>query len=894
MSDAEFANVESNDAADKDAHATTASEIGYLDMSKDVSKERHSDDAIVDRKEDIIPSRPRIRYTQEQLLALSHSPLVKRPDALPPVNSWFGEHIKRDNKKLTGDGIEGDNKSKTYGEGSSKLKDDVIGLGIPKSPASSVSKSPNGSAPTSPRPAVQEKIVLGPPKMNFASTSLVGLKASGEKLSTRSNRTDGSRRQTDDLIYTKPSNKEFEPRAPRGPTGGRGFVGREALRERNLAEKASKEVNTFSSNTNGRLTAGARPHETTRVGMGHKDKTSNSRHHNYQEERSETPEWMNYNPQTDETMKKGKKNDDDNKAFIDDIQAWKQKMREQEKHKQRVEKDRKDPNERSRPRSMSRADSSVSWRADSKLVAIEGHMTATVGTSNDKENIIKEDTTFDIDVKPSKSTSNVPNVDRLFGLGGLDINAPLDPNSSAFDNFLSQHRLAIAEENVGKTNNVKELEGPSREQETSRFARFFSHSTDKGTSNMDNVDESKTNSMPTQATSTSNDVPKSGASIKFETLFQNQTTTNHSTPLSPRTTTNDGKRMLSEAEVLQRLGARPSSKSHDFDDTSVDDVMGFKKILAALEKGNNAMESPSNFSVPPSVHALPAYQSGLAHQGLPFNDPSIIIAQKPVMGNKPPKLETSNRGMIIPDANPSDSVKKINNMLLGGNVPTSVYRQLSSRSDNGSRESSGASSPALKFNAAKPLVSSFSRSPIIPQSPTISDFHGSDFKAAGPPRSPGLPQGNFNPSPYHGIHPPYSNGPNMSLGRDYPQPSPQPPPPPQLGRNIPVEQLFNLAPPRNPQQLQSQFQQASIPVSLHPPFGPAIPQQFAVPSQPNILHPGAEALFANMHGYTHFIPNIVNSTLGPNSLSGMPSNTGLQQRSMMTLEEIERRGLGGR
>ena len=126
-------------------------------------------------------------------------------------------------------------------------------------------------------------------------------------------------------------------------------------------------------------------------------KTSNSRHHNYQEDRSETPEWMNYNPQTDETMKKGKKNDDDNKAFIDDIQAWKLKMREQEKHKQRVEKDRKDPNERSRPRSMSRADSSVSWRADSKLVGIEGHMTAIAGALNDKENMIKGDTTFDID-----------------------------------------------------------------------------------------------------------------------------------------------------------------------------------------------------------------------------------------------------------------------------------------------------------------------------------------------------------------------------------------------------------------------------------------------------------------------------------------------------------------
>jgi hypothetical protein len=130
--------------------------------------------------------------------------------------------------------------------------------------------------------------------------------------------------------------------------------------------------------------------------MGYKDlhRTSNSRHHNYQDERSETPEWMNYNPQTDETITKGKRNDEDNQAFIDDIQAWKSRMREQEKHKQRVEKDRKDTNERGRSRSMSRADSSVSWRADSKLVGIEEHMhsVSTAGASNNKENMIKGDT----------------------------------------------------------------------------------------------------------------------------------------------------------------------------------------------------------------------------------------------------------------------------------------------------------------------------------------------------------------------------------------------------------------------------------------------------------------------------------------------------------------------
>ncbi|CAJ0878128.1 13832_t:CDS:2, partial [Entrophospora sp. SA101] len=47
----------------------------------------------------------------------------------------------------------------------------------------------------------------------------------------------------DEVSYVK-------SRAPRGPTSERGFIGREAIRERYLAEKASKELNTSSNNHN--------------------------------------------------------------------------------------------------------------------------------------------------------------------------------------------------------------------------------------------------------------------------------------------------------------------------------------------------------------------------------------------------------------------------------------------------------------------------------------------------------------------------------------------------------------------------------------------------------------------------------------------------------------------
>lgn len=271
---------------------------------------------------------------------------------------------------------------------------------------------------------------------------------------------------------------------------------------------------------------------------------------------------------------------------------------------------------------------------------------------------------------------------------------------------------------------------------------------------------------------------------------------------------------------------------------------------------------------------------------LPFNDPSIISTQKsnPVtkvgQPQQQPKGEMSNRNIGFSELPASDSVKKIN-MLFGGNVPTSVYRQLSTRSDNGSRESSAASSPALKFNT-KPTVSNVSNMSNFPNSPQssapIHEIHAPPYKPTSP-RSPVLSQQqSHNHSSYQNIVPPYSNGPNVSQHSHSRQEFP-----PSVGRNIPVEQLFNMMPPRNvPQQIHPQFQQPpSIPPPL--PYGfqqperfpqqlqfnaPPIPQHLSVHHHPGMLSPGTEALFANMHGYAQFIPNIVNNAMTPNNIPG--------------------------
>jgi len=242
-------------------------------------------------------------------------------------------------------------------------------------------------------------------------------------------------------------------------------------------------------------------------------------------------------------------------------------------------------------------------------------------------------------------------------------------------------------------------------------------------------------------------------------------------------------------------------------------------------------------------------------------------------------MDISNRHVGISELAPNDSIKKIN-MLFGGNVPTSVYRQLSSRSDNGSRESSTASSPALKFNP-KPNIPNFPHSP--QSSANIPDLHASVYKSSSP-RSPILPQQSHNPSQYHNIVPPYSNGPNIpqhSHRQEFPLP---------VGRNIPVDQLFSMIPqpPSNvPQPIHPQFQQPPMTSSMPPqiPFGyqhdrypqqlqfsgpPPIPPHLPVHHHhPGLLPPGTEALFANMHGYAQFIPNLVNNAIAPNTIPGI-------------------------
>lgn len=179
-----------------------------------------------------------------------------------------------------------------------------------------------------------------------------------------------------------------------------------------------------------------------------------------------------------------------------------------------------------------------------------------------------------------ETSLNLPNVDQLFGPGGIDLNAPLDPGSSAFNKFLSQHKLAMAEDNVSNVG-VKSVETSSREQGTSRFARFFTNNTDESSQESDNTQKnSRFPISPAQSPSESKPVP-----ITLDTLFQSSVSPPTAAPLSPRMKSSEGAgaRMLTEDEVLQTLGAKPTLKPEIKEKNQESEAM--LKIYAALKKG---------------------------------------------------------------------------------------------------------------------------------------------------------------------------------------------------------------------------------------------------------------------------------------------------------------------
>ncbi|KAG0254603.1 hypothetical protein DFQ27_006754 [Actinomortierella ambigua] len=484
-----------------------------------------------------------IRYSQEFLLECAKSPLVERPAALPPTSEWFGELVKED-------------------------------------------VDPNRRAPG--RSGTSDKIVLGPPKTNFASSSLGGL-----------------RRADDGSNGTKKSGEGVrEPRAPRGPSSAleHGFAREtiEKLASHKLLPKVTPKditglLSGMNSRTGSRSTlSSSQKHGsgrslssgTTTAGNGMNTNNhisnSNTAYSGMRTHRSDAPEWMTYDPETQSSSRET--NGDGSQEFVDDIQAWKARMKEHERREREKEAATaastststtatSAPGKDRDPKQPSRADTSTSWRASAPPTkAQDTHSENRSGT------------------KPLVSSS-MQDIDLLFASGDIDLMKPLDPTSSAFDKFLSQHTLAVAEPGtMGLT--------PRRADGGSRFARFFD-------------DEPElTNPTPNHAHS----LGGGGGGVTDQVAVAAQK------PSAPA-------RMLSEADILASMsGPKPTASRAP--DSRDEDAFAFSKIMSALSK-------------PPVREAEDAHQAALS--------PRQETATAPVPGSELPPAAPQMQSPIPQD-----------------------------------------------------------------------------------------------------------------------------------------------------------------------------------------------------------------------------------------------------
>ncbi|KAL1917879.1 uncharacterized protein VTP21DRAFT_3713 [Calcarisporiella thermophila] len=642
-----------------------------------------------------------LRYSRKMLLALRESPLVNRPDDLPPIESWFGEYPPPNRETH----------HRKYTDGNDSLY-------------SFAENGENKSALTEGKSRGEKNIVLGPPKMNFASSSSGGLKQySSEEKAVSSPRSSGQyifrqRQAGEDLRSGRSNIGREDTRAQRG-------ILNQQTRSFNSNEKTSSEGQfNFREVRN-------RQERNTLSGQG--DRTFNRQrregenmHFNKREagrsgrddqgffERSEKPEWMDYDPAAEQDKQSALGNE--MKAPpMQDLEEWKARMKERDRRQN--EKIKKEDS----TKTSSRADSSVSWRID---------QAEHFAKSREKDNEISKSESEMVENALSKSTDEPRSeslkaaaTDSFFAKGG----DPSFDSLSAFEKFVVQHNVAIAEDKLAKLTIAKSLDPDSNKTGGSRFAKFFSSRSSEGSA-------FNTSAVPLK------EQPKS---ISLETLFQSQVPLGApAQPLSP--TTHDESRMLSEAELLQSMGVDGPSYSFPTGAPTEEDIAGFSKVMQVLSKAKDGQSPASNsltidFKTSPnpredtSVLVSQTTLRSITTTELP-PDPSIISElssgsrrHSTISENtQPANQENTPLGgsaqvikeedsYTAKDSDDQIEKRKPIHVLFGGNVPTSVYRQLTKKADIGSKNSSASSSPSIKFVSAVKQTSPQLNTHVSPQ-----------------------------------------------------------------------------------------------------------------------------------------------------------------------------------
>ncbi|KAF9192540.1 hypothetical protein BGZ51_005336 [Haplosporangium sp. Z 767] len=811
---------------------------------------------------------------------------------------------------------------------------------------------------------MSDRIVLAPPKMSFTSSSLGGMKRSDDGLSG----------------FKKSLETPREGRNPRGPpsTLEQGF-GRETIEKLSshklLPKVTPKDITGLLSgmdrrrpdpSRSGNPLLGSRQGSTTSSGsrVGSSTRTSgqpmstsnNSLSSNgigsgsgiglgSRSQRSDTPEWMSYNAESDGLAKEGG-GDGEQQVFMDDIQIWKARMKEHERRE-------KEKEAKLDPKGPSRADSSSSWRSSAPSTLTTEDTADSKLTSDDKNQMSTE--------KPLSrtllSTQPIQNIDLFFSPGVMDLNQPFN-SQSAFDKFLSQHTVAAS------SMNDSAQPKPPRKADGSRFARFFAE------------DESEPSNDNERFKGAPSDMP--GQQVSLDQLFQSHAPNPSATVPPPLG------RMPSEAEILESmLAGKPASAKPVENNAHTEDAFAFRKIMAALSKPPVSSTEPSVLASPPvslhqnqqvtsEAHDIAQTLASSSVTSASFQDPSIVTFQakptlldtltksssdkavspeatRPTSSSAPLEAsQTQGSGALTAATSPSTPSSETSRptsrpvqVAFGGGIPTSVYRQLSGKTDsqksasplirplnsvNGSSTNGGGASPSLsspsissprQFNAQAALPVHQQQQSSQGQTSAMQQQHQQQQQQQQP--STQQPQmnrtfGPYNQGPGPNLHSPvmdprmggmYSNGGPSAMGGPGHGPENEAP---TFFNGIPMQRPGQGVPPQFGQQMPPPFSHMNGPgdfMAPHPsqfvgmpPYGaPMHPGMFPMNPVEMLMHrgPGGPPPPRPMPGMgpgpgpNHFVPNQFGHPMNGVPMNAPPFFRPQVSKPMMTREEFERR-----
>ncbi|KAF7728734.1 hypothetical protein EC973_005571 [Apophysomyces ossiformis] len=640
------------------------------------------------------------RYSKEILLALHDSPLVTKPEGMPPLSSWFGDETNAPISKNILNGI-------------------IIS---------------RASVVLAPMHSLDKSIILGPTKTNFASSLYGGLKRSDEASSSTPTKSHvqspsvSRQRHNDDTRLREHHTKEHRILRGTAYPGEKGFH-----RDRGI-EKQERRSHPFNGQyTLSPTSATNKRHHHDRYGnrVAGTNESAKGRRDNVKEQQSSTrpitgkashstptsddrtserlPEWMDYNPNYEpEKGDSGLSRELDMKAeFANDLEVWKSNMKQ---------------------RDMKSSDNSSAKKDDfGALPKFTQSNTIPKGELGLWGRYKYLTLMGQIDTPPSG------NIDELLAIGSIDLTSAL--GTPQHDGLISSFFDA---------SNPSSPYIPRREPSkgSSRFAKFFAQ---REESTQEQRTENATSAQP--------------RSISLEDLFQGQggqqmpltekpkleSTLNGMDETRKGSPSPAGIRMLSEAEVLQTLGAQKSSSQEQPKTTTNDNAMGFNRVLQILSQpkptvppqpssgseldrllSRHDIDEPkangSEKETGPSrkeTELAPASERSDASQGGLSSPASIRLnALSPKTmeeASRSPTQKPTEQARTESNEELTAKPKAVSN-LFGGNLPTSVLRQMSARSSEGRSPSMGSNKSTASSitgrhgsNTASPSLSS--RSP---------------------------------------------------------------------------------------------------------------------------------------------------------------------------------------